>query len=207
MQPSPARSWNNMFDRELLGIFEALRNLWYIVDGRQLIIYTNNKPLTSQLFIFICKRPRPEYVYKITSHIGFVAGKYDYRRLTLSLMSQLSSLKPWWHMLLLQSYAVAENAAVLWFLFTSMWWFPKCCLRRRLLCRAILCIQASVQMICSRYVSRASTRMRKQEVRACHRSKIQRNDKVPVCRFPATDVRFQHIFSIPYQWIESVPSS
>ena len=73
-----SQSRYSTFDRELLGIFLSVKHFRHLVEGRELTIFTDHKPLT---YLTTMKDPSPRqqkqicYITEFTSDIQHVAGK------------------------------------------------------------------------------------------------------------------------------------
>ena len=76
---STSESKYSAFDRELLGIYLALKHFRYFIEGRQFVIYTDHKPLTRAITSKTERSPRQarhlDYIAQFTSDIRYVSGK------------------------------------------------------------------------------------------------------------------------------------
>lgn len=67
------------FDRELLGIYLAIKHFRYFVEGRHFVIYTDHKPITTAISSKAEKSPRQtryfSYISQFTTDILHVSGK------------------------------------------------------------------------------------------------------------------------------------
>lgn len=76
---SPAERKYSAFDRELLGIYAAIKHFRYCVEGRQFIVFTDHKPLTHALLSKAERSPRQtnhlEFISQFTADIRHVSGK------------------------------------------------------------------------------------------------------------------------------------
>ena len=64
---SSAEKKYSAFDRELLGIYSAIRHFRNFVEGRSFVVYTDHKPLTTALASLVERSPRQ------TRHLSFIA--------------------------------------------------------------------------------------------------------------------------------------
>ena len=64
---STAEKKYSAFDRELLGIYSAIRHFRHFVEGRSFVVYTDHKPLTTALASLVERSPRQ------TRHLSFIA--------------------------------------------------------------------------------------------------------------------------------------
>ena len=67
-----------MFDKELLGIKEAIKHFRHMVEGRQFTVYTDHKPLTMVMPTATSRTPRQErhlsFISEFTTDIRHVKG-------------------------------------------------------------------------------------------------------------------------------------
>lgn len=93
---SPAQSLYSTYDRELLAIYEAVRNFKHLLEGRVFTIFTDHKPLT---FAFRQKlekaSPRQvrylDFIGQYSTDIRFVSGKDNIVADALSRVSEICS--------------------------------------------------------------------------------------------------------------------
>lgn len=82
------------FDRELLAIFYAIKNVRHFVEGRDFTVFTDHKPLTTALFSKSEKSPRQsrqlEFISQYTSDIRYIQGKDNIVADTLSRLEILA---------------------------------------------------------------------------------------------------------------------
>lgn len=75
---STTQSRYSAYDRELLAIYLALKHFQYMVEGRELCIYTDHKPLITSLNSKTVRSPRQErhldFISQFTSDIRHVKG-------------------------------------------------------------------------------------------------------------------------------------
>ena len=87
---NPTQSRYSAFDRELLGIYLAIKHFRHLVDGRKLTIYSDHKPLSH---IMTMKDPSPRqqrqinFISEFTTEIRYIAGKENVVADCLSRMS------------------------------------------------------------------------------------------------------------------------
>lgn len=66
------------FDRELLAIYTAIKHFRYYLEGKEFVIFTDHKPLTTALFSKTEKSPRQtrhlEYIAQFTQNIQHIKG-------------------------------------------------------------------------------------------------------------------------------------
>ena len=66
------------FDKELLGIKEAIKHFRHMVEGRQFVVYTDHKPLTLVMPTATSRTPRQErhlsFISEFTTDIRHVKG-------------------------------------------------------------------------------------------------------------------------------------
>lgn len=85
------------YDRELLGIYQAIRHFKHMIEGRECIVRTDHKPLT---FAFLQKSdkasPRQlrqlDYIGQFTTDIRHVSGKDNVVADTLSRIEQVNTI-------------------------------------------------------------------------------------------------------------------
>lgn len=85
------------YDRELLGIYQAIRHFKHMIEGRECTIHTDHKPLT---FAFLQKpekaSPRQlrqlDYIGQFTTDIRHVSGKDNIVADTLSRIEQVNTI-------------------------------------------------------------------------------------------------------------------
>jgi cleavage and polyadenylation specificity factor subunit 1 len=82
------------FDRELLAVYLAMKHFQYMIEGRELVVYTDHKPLTYAFSQKQCDAsPRKirqlEYISQFTSDIRFIPGRQNVVADTLSRISEL----------------------------------------------------------------------------------------------------------------------
>ena len=75
---STAQQKYSAFDKELLGIKEAIQHFRHMVQGRQFTVYTDHKPLTLVMPTATSRTPRQErhlsYISEFTTDIRHVMG-------------------------------------------------------------------------------------------------------------------------------------
>lgn len=76
---SPAEVKYSTLDRELLSIYLSIKHFRYFVEGRDFIVYTDHKPLTTAMGSCNERSPRQarhlEFISQFTSNIQHVKGK------------------------------------------------------------------------------------------------------------------------------------
>ena len=75
---STAEKKYSAFDRELLGIYSAIKHFRHFVEGRSFVVYTDHKPLTTALASLVERSPRQtwhlSFIAEFTSDIRHVKG-------------------------------------------------------------------------------------------------------------------------------------
>lgn len=76
---SPAEVKYSTLDRELLSIYLSIKHFRYFVEGRNFIVYTDHKPLTTAMTSTVERSPRQsrhlEFISQFTTNIQHVKGK------------------------------------------------------------------------------------------------------------------------------------
>lgn len=76
---NPTQVKYSTFDRELLAMYLAVKQFRYFLEGRDFMIYTDHKPLTTALFSKAERSPRQashlDFVSQFSSDIRYVKGK------------------------------------------------------------------------------------------------------------------------------------
>ena len=81
----PAESRYSTFGRELLACYLAIRHFRLSVEGRKLILFTDQRPLISDVGL-----DSDRYASKETKHLDFV-------RLSVTTQSRTRCREPWWY--------------------------------------------------------------------------------------------------------------
>ena len=75
---SPAETKYSAFDRELLGVYLAIKHFRHMLEGRQFTVWTDHKPLCGALASSAEKSPRQtrhlSYISEFSTDIKHVAG-------------------------------------------------------------------------------------------------------------------------------------
>ena len=84
------------FDRELLAIYLSIKHFRYFVEGREFIIFTDQKPLIDSLLSSTEKTPRQsrhlDFISQFTSDIQYVKGRENVVADTLSRLDEACSV-------------------------------------------------------------------------------------------------------------------
>lgn len=76
---TPAEVKYSTLDRELLSIYLSIKHFRYFVEGRNFIVYTDHKPLTTAMTSTVERSPRQsrhlEFISQFTTNIQHVKGK------------------------------------------------------------------------------------------------------------------------------------
>lgn len=78
---STAEAKYSTFDRELLGIFLAIKHFRYYVEGKEFTVFTDHKPLTTALMSKTERSPRQarhlDFIAQLCSDIRHISGKMN----------------------------------------------------------------------------------------------------------------------------------
>lgn len=76
---SPAEVKYSAFDREMLAIYLAIKHFKYLVEGREFVVFTDHKPLTTAIASKTERSPRQtrhlSYISQFTNKIFHISGK------------------------------------------------------------------------------------------------------------------------------------
>lgn len=79
---SPAEVKYSAFDRELLAIYVSIRHFQYFLEGREFVVYTDHKPLTTALASKAVRSPRQtrhlDWISQYTNDIRHIKGRNNF---------------------------------------------------------------------------------------------------------------------------------
>ena len=114
----PAQTRYSTFCRELVGVYLAVRHFRHVLKGQEVIIFTDNKPLTSALTA-VSDRHSPretrhlDYIAQFTSDVRHIPGKANVAADALSrTVAMLSTTRPPLHDFTAMAGAQQEDSSL-----------------------------------------------------------------------------------------------